>query len=466
MSRRHHGPASDIGKVNPENHFPITLMNILDDGELSSIISWIPSSSGGAHDDPRAFVITDRRKFARVVMPRFFKKDTKYSSFARRLKRWSFSHKYTGKCSIYSHSHSMFVKGNRSLCLLMRPKPQVSYKKETKGPQRKNPRNPQGLTQAALKLGTTKGNTTVAVVRNTASALVGACGGISGDAHLPITGRPIPASGRHGNHRGWWTDTAMLAEADCSLLNLPPPSPSPYASRLSFLTSLSRQAVDRNAGMSLLADTANVINCSSAGDQRPSGALGNSSMLNIHELQLQPIQTGRDHNITTCQQSYSRLPFHPHACGTPTLTQPACDVGISRTRISHHHQGGRISSMHYGGHNAGGSNNAPSVYFDSLSSSAPLDAVAVNVVPASSNGESMFCYDDQQEVARCRSASLGSTTTTYLPLAIGNNIRETGWYPNNQRRRIANYDCFSLPRRYEAGCYRRSFANYQGGYHV
>eukprot|EP00554_Chaetoceros_debilis_P016176 CAMPEP_0194125520 /NCGR_PEP_ID=MMETSP0150-20130528/59507_1 /TAXON_ID=122233 /ORGANISM="Chaetoceros debilis, Strain MM31A-1" /LENGTH=69 /DNA_ID=CAMNT_0038819331 /DNA_START=226 /DNA_END=435 /DNA_ORIENTATION=+ len=52
ISLRHHGHASDIGKVNPENHFPITLMNILDDGGLSSIISWIPSSSGGAHDDP------------------------------------------------------------------------------------------------------------------------------------------------------------------------------------------------------------------------------------------------------------------------------------------------------------------------------------------------------------------------------------------------------------------------------
>jgi len=447
ISLRLHGHASDIGMVNPENHFPITLMNILDDGEFSSIISWIPSSSGGGHDDPRAFVITDRRKFARVVMPRFFKKDTKYPSFARRLKRWSFTHTYTGKCtgSIYSHSHSMFVKGNRRLCLLMRPRPQVSYKKETKGPQR-NPRNPQGLPQA-LKLGTTKGN----------------CGGISGDAHLPMTGRPVLASSRHGN-RGWWTTTAMLAEANCPLLNLPPPLtlPSPYASRLSFLTPLSRQTVDRNAGMSLLADTANVItNCSSsAGEQqlqqrRPSGALpvpvpvgptSSTSMLNIHELQLQlqPIQTGRDHNITTCQQSYSRLPFRPHACGTPTPTQPACDVGISRSRIlSHHHQGGRIS-MHYGGNNAcnNGNNNAPSVYFDSLSSTAPLDAVAVNVVPASSNGgESMLFCDDQQEMARCRSAYLGSTiNTTYLPLVIGNrNIRETGWYRNNQRRSIANY---------------------------
>ena len=88
------------------------------------------------------------------------------------------------------------------------------------------------------------------------------------------------------------------------------------------------------------------------------------------------------------------------------------------------------------------------MYFDTLSSSAHLD---VNVVPASSN-ESFFCYDDQ-EVARCRSASLGSTT--YLPLVIGNitlagileqNLvmeRETGWYRN---QRIANYDCFSCPR--------------------
>ena len=311
----------------------------------------------------------------------------------------------------------MFVKGNRSLCLLMRPKPQVSYKKETKGPQR-NPRNPQGLPQA-LKLGTTKRSTTVAV-GNATSAPIGGCGGISDDVPLPMTGRPVPASS-NGN-RGWWA--TPMAKADCPLLNLPP---SAYASRLSSPTSLLRQTVDRNAGMSLLADTANVINCSSAGEQRPSGALGNSSMLNIHELQ--QIQTGRD---ITCP-SYS---FHPQASGTPT--QPACDVEMSRSRISHH-QG----IMHYGNNG-----NAPSMYFDSLSSSAPLD---VNVVPASSN-ESMFCYDDQ-EVARCRSASLGSTT--YLPLVIGNitlagileqNLvmeRETGWYRN---QRIANYDCFSCPR--------------------
>jgi hypothetical protein len=432
ITPRHHRHASDIGKVNPENHFPITLMNILDDGGLSSIISWIPSSFG-AHDDSRAFVITDRRKFARVVMPRFFKKGTKYPSFARRLKRWSFFHQSTsGSSSIYSHP--MFAKGNRSLCLLMRPKPQVSYKKETKDP-RRNPRNPQGLP------GTTKRSTTVAVGNTTVAPVLGACGGISDDAPLlPNTGNSVPSS--HGDRGGWSTTT--MAEADYPLLNLPPNAYG--ASRLSSLASLSRQeAVDRTAaGMALLADTASVMNCSSAGEQRPSGALGNSSMLNIHELQ--QIQARRD---STCQESYSRLPFHPHASGTPT--QPACDAGmLLRSRFGHH------QGMHYGNNG-----NAPSIYFDSKSSSAPL---AVNALPSSSNGS--ICCDDQvgrcrssslngsiycdDQVARCRSSSLAGATT-YLPLVIGNatlagilehNLmeRETDWH---RHQRIANYDSFS-----------------------
>eukprot|EP01083_Nonionella_stella_P242823 846698_1 len=417
------GHASDIGKVNPENHFPITLMNILDDGGLSSIISWIPSSPS-AHDDPRAFVITDRSKFARVVMPRFFKKGTKYPSFARRLKRWSFLHQSTsGSSSIYSHP--MFVKGNRSLCLLMRPKPQVSCKKEAKDP-RRNPRNPQGLPQA-LKLETTKRSTTVAVGNTTAVApvLAGACGDISDDAPLiPTTGNTVPSS--HGDGGGWSTTT--MAEADHPLLNLPP---SAYgASRLSSLASLSRQeAVDSNAGMALLADTARVMNCFSAGDQRPSRALGNSTMLSIHELQ--QIQARND---STCQESYSRLPFHPHATsGTPT--QPACDAGmLLRSRFGHH------QGMHYGNNG-----NAPSIYFDSKSSSAPL---AVNALPSSRNGS--ICCNDQ--VGRCRSSSL--VATTYLPLVIGGitlagileqNLmeRETDRYRN---QRIINYDYFSRPR--------------------
>jgi len=421
ISPHHQRNASDVGKVNPENPFPITLMNILDDGGLSNIISWIPSSSG-AHDDPKAFIITDRRKFVRVVMPRFFKKGTKYTSFARRLSRWSFLHHSTSSSSSI-YSHSMFIKGNRNLCLLMRPTPQVSYKKEPKA-SRRNPRNPQGLQ------GTTRRSTaTSGAVGNISSAPVGAFGSILDDHAplLPTTGRPISSNSQNEN-RG--CSTATMAEADYPLLNLPP---SAYgASRLSSLgVSLSRQAVDRNAGTALLADAAaNVINRSSAGEQRPSGALGNSSMLNTHELQ-QILQSRRD---VTCQSSYSRLPFHPQASGTPA-TEQACDVGMLRSPRFGHHQG-----MHYGNNG-----NAPSIYSESQLSSVPLDVDVA--LPSSSNR--LICYDDQ--MTRCsRSVSLGGANT-YLPLVIGNitlagileqNVieRETDWYRN---QRIANYDCYS-----------------------
>lgn len=419
------------GKVNPENHFPIILMNILGDVGLSKIISWIPSSSS-AHNDSSAFVIRDKHKFARVVMPRFFKKGTKYSSFARRMKRWSFFHQSISGSSII-YSHSMFVKGNRSLCLLMRPKPQVSYKKDTRKAPERNPRNPKG------PLRTTKRSNTVAPAKNYTAALIGASGGILDDASLlPTTVRGSTVPCNHGNSGGWSTAGAMT-EADYS----PPANllTSAYsATRLSSsLASQSRQAVDRNAGLALLADTAssNVGNRSSTGAPRPSGALGKSSTPNFHELQ----QTQANRDITRTCQTYSRfLPFHPRA--NDTLTQPSCNVGMLTSRFDYHQE-----AMHFGSNG-----NANSIYFGSNSSSAPLLDEYL-VLPPSSNGS---IYDDQ--VTRCRSLSLAGATT-YLPLHVDigkrtlelggileQNLIEREGVRHRQNQRIGNYDCFSLPR--------------------
>ena len=60
--------------------FPQKLMEILADPENHDSIAWLP----GGH----AFVIRDRKLFSETVMPRYFSRKAKYSSFTRKLNRW------------------------------------------------------------------------------------------------------------------------------------------------------------------------------------------------------------------------------------------------------------------------------------------------------------------------------------------------------------------------------------------
>jgi len=56
------------------------MMNILDNEAYSDIISWLPHGKG--------FMIRDKKRFASEILPKFFKK-AKFTSFTRKLNRWS-----------------------------------------------------------------------------------------------------------------------------------------------------------------------------------------------------------------------------------------------------------------------------------------------------------------------------------------------------------------------------------------
>jgi HSF-type DNA-binding len=60
--------------------FPQRLMEILSDPRSAGIIEWLPHG--------RAFLVRDRALFAEKVMPLYFSRHAKYSSFTRKLNRW------------------------------------------------------------------------------------------------------------------------------------------------------------------------------------------------------------------------------------------------------------------------------------------------------------------------------------------------------------------------------------------
>jgi hypothetical protein len=60
--------------------FPQRLMSIISEEKNHDAICWLPHGKG--------FVIRNRKLFAEKVMPRFFPRKSKYSSFTRKLNRW------------------------------------------------------------------------------------------------------------------------------------------------------------------------------------------------------------------------------------------------------------------------------------------------------------------------------------------------------------------------------------------
>jgi hypothetical protein len=60
--------------------FPQRLMEILQDERNAEAIRWLPHGRG--------FIVTSRELFQERVMPRYFSRKAKYSSFTRKLNRW------------------------------------------------------------------------------------------------------------------------------------------------------------------------------------------------------------------------------------------------------------------------------------------------------------------------------------------------------------------------------------------
>lgn len=81
----------DADGPNPEKTaFPVLLHAVVTDPATDYCIHWLQCGT--------RFMITDKKIFAKDVLPRLYGR-AKFTSFTRRLKRWSFSRVPSGPCS-------------------------------------------------------------------------------------------------------------------------------------------------------------------------------------------------------------------------------------------------------------------------------------------------------------------------------------------------------------------------------
>jgi len=88
------------------------MMALLNDDEHPDIITWLPHGAG--------FSIFDKARFQSVIMPKYFDKGAKYTSFTRRLNRWNFIIQTNGKRQV-DYFHPMFNRNYPEDCLQMSP---------------------------------------------------------------------------------------------------------------------------------------------------------------------------------------------------------------------------------------------------------------------------------------------------------------------------------------------------------
>jgi len=99
------------GVDDPAKSFPIVLHSILSEAGVDGDIHWLPCGT--------RFVIANKEKFSKVVLPRYFGtrgggggagSTTKFTSFTRRLKRWNFSRVPSGR-EMGAYYHESFRRG-------------------------------------------------------------------------------------------------------------------------------------------------------------------------------------------------------------------------------------------------------------------------------------------------------------------------------------------------------------------
>lgn len=81
--------------------FPQRLMEILSEEDNQDAICWLPHG--------RAFIVRDRNLFADKVMPKYFSRHAKYSSFTRKLNRWNFVRVSSGP-ELGAYYHEFFLR--------------------------------------------------------------------------------------------------------------------------------------------------------------------------------------------------------------------------------------------------------------------------------------------------------------------------------------------------------------------
>jgi hypothetical protein len=91
--------------------FPQRLMDILNnDEEHGDTISWLPHGRG--------FMIYKKKLFETKIMPKYFHKNSKYTSFTRKLNRWGFVRVTRGP-EMGAYYHKFFKRGESRLCMQM-----------------------------------------------------------------------------------------------------------------------------------------------------------------------------------------------------------------------------------------------------------------------------------------------------------------------------------------------------------
>ncbi|KAL7535186.1 hypothetical protein ACHAXR_009009 [Thalassiosira sp. AJA248-18] len=90
--------------------FPGKLLEVLDRGDLTSIVDWMPHG--------RAFIVKQPKVFTTHVLPRFFKQ-TKFLSFTRQLNLWGFK-RITRGLDAGAYYHELFLPGRPNLVLRMK----------------------------------------------------------------------------------------------------------------------------------------------------------------------------------------------------------------------------------------------------------------------------------------------------------------------------------------------------------
>lgn len=90
--------------------FPGKLLEVLDRGDLNTIIDWMPHG--------RAFIVKQPKVFTTQVLPRFFKQ-TKLLSFTRQLNLWGFKRISRG-IDAGAYYHELFLPGRPNLAMRMK----------------------------------------------------------------------------------------------------------------------------------------------------------------------------------------------------------------------------------------------------------------------------------------------------------------------------------------------------------
>lgn len=90
--------------------FPQKLMEILADDDNAEAICWLPHG--------KAFTIRNRGLFTENIMPKFFPRKAKYSSFTRKLNRWNFVRVASGP-ELGAYYHEFFLRDKPQLAAQM-----------------------------------------------------------------------------------------------------------------------------------------------------------------------------------------------------------------------------------------------------------------------------------------------------------------------------------------------------------